>query len=143
MKIEMNDAIYGFNLDYEDSYSKTSYKVIHKAFKVINENLSSIKGVKISDITDDVIIQFDKIFPKYIMVTYVDLMNADKAILDVFKYPRRESTLIIYKISWRHRGLSTFLVYYLNPELNEYIRHGSELGNILSELGIKTAIVNF
>ena len=128
-------TLYGFKIDYVNSYQGFSYHITPKAFLVEDSRLSELIGERVDVVGEDAIIFFDRLFSKYLRIAYVDLVNADKAEVEVVSYGRRPGTYLIHKIVWRHLGnKTTYIVLWVDESLSEHVAHYTpkELG----ELGV-------
>lgn len=103
--------LYGFNLDYENSYQKWSFQISHKVFQYEDGEYRVIDG-KVVSIDEDKALQFEKLFSRHLKIAYVDLLSAEKADLEIREYEVVNSAVIVHKVVWRHmNNMVTYIVY--------------------------------
>lgn len=132
----MTMKLYGFELDYENSYQKWSFHITHKHFIYRDNKYVEAEGTPV-EVDDEVALYFEKLFSRFIKIAYVDLLNAEKAELTARMYSTSSPSIIIHKITWRHMDNKvTYLVY--DPSSGEPPKHLSaeECGELLSVFGI-------
>jgi len=128
--------LYGFELDYENSYQKWSFYITHKLFVYRDNKYVEAEGTPV-EVNDEVSLYFEKLFSKFIKIAYVDLLNAEKADLKVKRYSISSPSIIIHKIIWRHlNDKVTYLVY--DTSSGQPPKHLSveECSELLSVFGI-------
>lgn len=128
--------LYGFDLDYENSYQKWSFQITHKVYSFIDEGYKPIEGIPVS-IDEDKALYFERLFSRFIKIAYVDLLSAEKADLEIREYSVDAPTIVVHKIIWRHFGDKvTYVVY--DTSGTQAPRHLSknECQELLSVFGI-------
>jgi hypothetical protein len=129
---------YGFVLDYYNSYQRYSYFVSHKSYGKRDGEWIELEGVR-EDIGENTILFFEKLFSKYLKTAYVDILNADKAELDVYRYEYDGPIVVIHKVIWRHVSNRISYLVYIVDEKGEKVRHLESSGDIkifFSNLGL-------
>lgn len=103
--------LYGFDLDYENSYQKWSFRISHKVFTFVGDEYKPVEGSVVS-VDEEKTLYFEKLFSRFIKVAYVDLLGAEKADLEIREYEIDSPTIIIHKVVWRHLDDKvTYIVY--------------------------------
>ena len=112
--------------------------ITHKSYCLSDNKWIELSGVS-EEVDEEKILLFEKIFSKYLKIAYVDILNADKADLDVYRYEYSGRIVIIHKIVWRHVfNRISYLVFMIDEE-GEKIRHLESSGDIkifFSNLGL-------
>ncbi len=124
-------SIYGFYLDYENSYQRFSFKINHKAFRYLEDKWVEIEGDSVN-LDEDAILFFEKIFSSILKIAYVDILNAEVGNLNIWRYLSDSNLKIIHKVVWRHlNNRVSYVIYNISSE-EEYIQHMKDENEIKS-----------
>ncbi len=128
--------LFGYNLDYENSYQKWSFLISHKLFKREGERYIEMEGEAV-EVDDEVALHFEKIFSRYLKIAYVDILNADRADLKVSVYYLDEPAIMVHKVVWRHLDNKvTYIVYDVSSGEPPQHLEEPECRELLSVFGI-------
>jgi len=111
--------LYGFNLEYENRYQKWVYKIRHRAYKLVDgiEGINGYGGaVDVTEVHEDILLTFEKYFSNYLKIAYVDLVNADKALLEVYRYGADDRLIIIHMVEYVHEDRVLYVTVYWDGE---------------------------
>ena len=131
-------SVYGFYLDYENSYQRFSFKISHKAFSSLEGKWVEVEGDNI-ELDEDSILFFEKIFSSTLKIAYVDILNAETGELNVWQYDLDHDLKIIHKVLWRHlKDKISYIIYSISSgEDNiQNLNNEKEIESFFRESGI-------
>jgi hypothetical protein len=110
----------------------------HKAYKRVSGGWVEFMGGSV-ELNDEAIILFEKIFSRYLKIAYVDIVNAERSILNVYSYSYEGDILVLHRVVWRHMGDKLSYIYYLVQGDERYFGHladPKEIEEFFSKLDI-------
>lgn len=131
-------SIYGFYLDYENSYQKFSFRISHKAFSYLENKWIEVEGDSV-ELNEDSILFFEKVFSNILKIAYVDILNAETGELNIWQYNLDSDVKVIHKVLWRHLKDKVSYVIYSISSGKENIQHldsKKEIASFFKELSI-------
>ena len=130
--------VYGFYLEYYNEYQKFSYRISHKACGRSGENWIELEGDNV-ELGEASLLFFEKLFASPLKIAYVDLVSADEAKLNTWRYRFEGPIVLIHKVVWRHLDDQITYIIYLSDDEGERIIHldeDEEIKEFFRKLGI-------
>ena len=131
-------SVYGFYLNYENSYQRFSFRISHKAFSYLEGKWVEVEGDSV-ELNEDSILFFEKIFSSILKIAYVDILNAETGELNIWKYEPDHDLKIIHKVLWKHlKDKVSYIIYSISSggENIQNLDDKKKIESFFRELGI-------